>query len=245
MLEPRAAYPLWAARYPARPHNPLMRVEQDAVSSLIATASPSRALDVGTGTGRNLPLLVAAGARLVVGTDLSMAMLGRQRGRAPLVCADACRLPFRAGAFDLVVASLMVGDLADLAGWTREMARLLAPGGRLVYSDFHPVWTVEGWRRTFDAADGRRIEVTYHPHEIDDHLRVLDAHGLDVRTVHEPSLPRPRRRLFRRSARAPVLVVFDAVRRVDGAGARGATGSDGARGFSDPNGARGFSRAIP
>ncbi|MGE5245798.1 MAG: class I SAM-dependent methyltransferase [Betaproteobacteria bacterium] len=221
VLEPRDAYALWAERYPARPHNPLMRVEQDAVASLIGNVSPARALDVGTGTGRNLPLLAAAGARLVVGADLSMAMLNRHGRGAKVVCADAYRLPFPSGAFDLITASLMVGDIDDLPVWTSEMARLLAPGGRLVYSDFHPLWSAEGWRRTFDAADGRRFEVSYHPHEIDDHLQALDARGFDVLTFREPRLSRP----GRRRPSVPVLVVFGAVRRAD-------SRADGARGFS-------------
>ena len=34
------------------------------------------------------------------------------------------------------------------------MARVLAAGGHLVYSDFHPSWAQRGWSRTFRAADG-------------------------------------------------------------------------------------------
>ena len=95
----------------------------------------------------------------MVGVDFSLAMLARradlveQRFLAlrtshvalkpcatSCVCADACRLPFRRGTFDLINASLMVGDVPDLAGWCREMARALSVGGHLVYSDFHPSW---------------------------------------------------------------------------------------------------------
>src|SRR5438270_9524174 len=79
-LGPRAAYDLWADTYPAVAHNPLMRVEQEAVEPLLAKLHATRALDVGTGSGRYLPLLHATGARFVLGVDVSIAMLARGAG---------------------------------------------------------------------------------------------------------------------------------------------------------------------
>ena len=55
----RTRYELWADTYPAVAHNPLMRVEQAVVAPLLAQLRAARALDVGTGTGRYLPLLQA------------------------------------------------------------------------------------------------------------------------------------------------------------------------------------------
>ena len=68
-------YARWAPLYPPRPHNALMEVESKVVASLFRAIGPRRALDVGTGTGRNLALLEAAGARSAIGVDLSTAML--------------------------------------------------------------------------------------------------------------------------------------------------------------------------
>src|SRR5262245_58411068 len=93
-LAPRDGYALWAENYPARPHNPLMETERSVVAPIIASLSPRRALDVGTGTGRYLPFLESAGARTIVGLDMSLAMLGHNECGRPRVCADACRLPF-------------------------------------------------------------------------------------------------------------------------------------------------------
>ena len=188
-LPSHEAYAIWAETYPPVPHNPLMRLEQSILAPMIADCSPHVALDVGTGTGRYLPVLCEAGATLVVGLDLSPAMLGRQAAEARRVCADACALPFGHGRFDLVCSSLMAGDLADLGAWVREAARVLAPGGHLLYSDFHPEWSRHGWRRTFTAADGRALELSYVPHGIDDHLQHCDEAGLQVRTIREPRLP--------------------------------------------------------
>ena len=98
----REAYELWAATYPPVAHNPLMRVEQAAVEALLARIRATRALDVGTGSGRYVPLLKATGASAVLGLDFSLAMLRRGNGEPGRVCGDACRLPFSRGAFDLI-----------------------------------------------------------------------------------------------------------------------------------------------
>ena len=209
MVLAREGYALWAETYPPWPHNPLMRAEQLAVEPIISAAAaasaPARALDVGTGTGRYLPLLASAGARLVVGLDLSLPMLRRKAYGLPRVCADACRLPFPGASFDLICSSLMVGDLEDLGAWLGEVTRVLAPGGHLVYSDFHPSWAAERWRRTFRTADGRLFELSYFPHAIDEHLALLAQAPFVVRAIREPRLA---------GRKTPVVVVFHAVKPV-------------------------------
>jgi malonyl-CoA O-methyltransferase len=213
MLPAQDAYALWADTYPPRPHNPLMQAEQAVLEPTIALVAASlrradphstrRALDLGTGTGRYIPLLQPVGVRLTVGVDLSMAMLARQADGHPRVCSDAVRLPFVDLAFDLVCSSLMAGDVQRLDSWLAEAARVLAPGGHLVYSDFHPSWAAERWRRTFRTADGRLIELPYFPHAIDDHLQLLERASLGVRTIREPRI---------QGRRGPVVVVFHAVK---------------------------------
>jgi malonyl-CoA O-methyltransferase len=203
LLPTPEAYALWADTYPPWPHNPLMRSEHAVVAALIAAARPRRALDAGTGTGRLLPLLHAAGARVVIGLDLSMTMLQHRADAVPRVCANASTMPFAPGAFDLVCSSLMAGDVEDLGTWIKEAARVLAPGGHLVYSDFHQAWSQEGWRRTFITGDGRQIQLAYFPHAMDEHLTRLEQASLSVRAIREPRLP---------GRTAPGVVVFHAVK---------------------------------
>jgi malonyl-CoA O-methyltransferase len=214
LLAPREAYDLWAETYPAIAHNPLMRAEQDVVEPLLSQLRAVRALDVGTGSGRYIPALHATGARLVLGVDFSLAMLAR--GTGGRVCADACRLPVRRGAFDVINASLMVGDVGDLDGWMHEMARALATGGHLVYSDFHPSWAQHGWSRTFRTAAGALHDVSFHAHTVDEHLAALERAGLRVRAIREPRFKDeadPAVKAFRRRWGNPqVIVVFHAVK---------------------------------
>jgi ubiquinone/menaquinone biosynthesis C-methylase UbiE len=178
-----------------------MAAEQSVVEPIVRAAKPRRALDIGTGTGRGLALLAEAGARTSVGVDLSMAMLRRCTAAGPCVCGDACCLPFKDASFDVVSSSLMVGDVMDVSVWIREATRVLARGGTLVYSDFHPSWTERGWTRTFRTAAGDLVEAAFHPHTIDQHLRGLEDAGLEVRAIREPRAEgRP----------APVVAVFHA-----------------------------------
>jgi len=202
LLEPDRGYALWAETYPPRAHNELMRVEQTAMEALWKRLPVERALDLGTGTGRNLERLAEEGA-VRFGLDRSTAMLKRADATgAPLLCGDAEALPFAAGAFDLVLASLMAGDLPDLSRFTREAARVLRRGGSLVYSDFHPSWAERSWERTFESADGRKWRLAYHSHTLDDHRAALDGAAFETVAVEEPLL-----------GGVPVLVVLRAFKR--------------------------------
>jgi ubiquinone/menaquinone biosynthesis C-methylase UbiE len=91
-----------------------------------------RALDLGCGTGRNLPLY--APAVRAIGLDPSLDALRRARRRAPatpLVQGRAEALPFRDGCFDTVVSGLVLCSVHDPTAALAEVRRVLRPGGAL------------------------------------------------------------------------------------------------------------------
>ena len=100
---------------------------------------PGDMLDVGMGAGRLCAELVERGWT-VSGVDLSPVMVEAARQRLPGIAERLCvgsidRLPFGDGTFDAVAATgVLEYATDDLAGATRELARVLRPAGRAVVS---------------------------------------------------------------------------------------------------------------
>jgi ubiquinone/menaquinone biosynthesis C-methylase UbiE len=120
----------------------LMRLIYRLFVNDLARALPpgARLVDVGTGPGYLLGYLAQARADLKLwGLDFSDDMLRRAKPRqaalVPLaavhwVVANACHLPFPAGAFDHVVATFSFHIWPCPATGLQELKRVLAPGGQ-------------------------------------------------------------------------------------------------------------------
>jgi demethylmenaquinone methyltransferase/2-methoxy-6-polyprenyl-1,4-benzoquinol methylase len=92
--------------------------------------SGSRVLDLACGTGDLCREVTAVGMR-PVGMDLSLGMLAAARTGAPLVQADALRLPVADGEIDGVTCGFALRNLVALEPFFAELARVVRPGGRI------------------------------------------------------------------------------------------------------------------
>lgn len=109
---------------------------------LAAPQSTDHALDVSTGGGHTALALALLVGRMVA-SDLTPRMLAAARAHinaqgaanVDYVIADAERLPFLDETFDLVTVRIAPHHYPDAARATREMARVLKRGGRLVLID--------------------------------------------------------------------------------------------------------------
>ncbi|HEY7889391.1 MAG TPA: class I SAM-dependent methyltransferase [Steroidobacteraceae bacterium] len=192
-------YERWAESYPPVSHNPLMRAEQEAMRRLWPAMTARRVLDLACGSGRYARLLAAAGAATVLALDQSAQML-RQVDCATAVQGSMTGLPFGSGSFDAVVCGLAVGHAPDLEAWMREVARVLTPGGVLVYSDFHPQAAAAGHARRFRDSKGGIHSVPHHLHAVGAHRRAAAAAGLTVEAMAEVRVGIELREVFPGSA---------------------------------------------
>jgi demethylmenaquinone methyltransferase / 2-methoxy-6-polyprenyl-1,4-benzoquinol methylase len=96
----------------------------------LALPPGSRVLDLAAGTGDLCRDLTVAGHR-PIGVDLSFGMLAAARTSAPLVHADALRLPVPDGAADGVTCGFALRNFVDLGAFLAEVGRVVRPGGRI------------------------------------------------------------------------------------------------------------------
>lgn len=101
-----------------------------------------RVLEIGIGTGLNLPFYDAGRVQELVGVEPSLRMhrLVLKRSRAArlpveIVGITAERLPLADAAFDTVVSTYTLCTIPDPVAALREVRRVLAPGGRLLFSE--------------------------------------------------------------------------------------------------------------
>jgi ubiquinone/menaquinone biosynthesis C-methylase UbiE len=179
-----AAYERWAPLYPPVPHNPLMRAEQQAMVERWPDVAGKRALDLACGTGRYSRLLAEADAAEIVALDFCAPML--QQVSAPVrVCANMMHLPFINGAFEVVISGLALGHAAAIRPWMVEVARVLRPGGTLLYSDFHPEAARAGLTRSFKDAHNRTCTVPHRCYDLGSQRDTAAAANLRIDSVDE------------------------------------------------------------
>lgn len=136
--------------------------------------SPLAILDLGAGTGHASRALKRRYPKsLTVAVDIAPGMLARAKlqsrwlRRFERVRADAYSLPFRDASFDLVFSSLMLQWCDDLDTVFAEIARVLKPGGALLFSTFGP-GTLGELREAWGASDapGNHVNHFFDPHAI-------------------------------------------------------------------------------
>lgn len=179
----RQGYDLWAATYDRTP-NPLVALDRRYAIAHLNPRTGERVLDAGCGTGVNLRTISQAGAASV-GVDFSFGMLRMAKlsvPRAMLAQADLNReLPLRRATFDALLCSLVSEHLTNLSTFFGETFAVLKPGGRLVFSAFHPEIARAGVEANFEQ-DGVEYRLGAEPYSIDDYLgRMEDAGFHDVR----------------------------------------------------------------
>lgn len=122
---------------------------------LLVPQAQGRVLEVGMGTGRNLPFYDRQRVSFVVGVDPAMQMhrLAQRRSRqagiaVELMGLSAEHLPATDASFDTVVCTYTLCSIPDPLQALHEMRRVLVPGGRLLFCEHGraPDETVRRWQ---------------------------------------------------------------------------------------------------
>jgi SAM-dependent methyltransferase len=205
-----------------------------------------RALDLGCGAGQLAHHLAEAGAADVLAIDVSERMLDLARAERshPRVtyrreAIEDVALP--PDCLDLVVSSLAVHYVEDYAALMRRIADWLVPGGTLVFSTEHPIYTARlpdlgwvldnqgrriGWSIDHYADEGARHEqwfvegVRKYHRTISSLLNGLIRAGLRVDAVLEPAPSAERLSVRPQDAderRRPMFILIRATRERDSA----------------------------
>ncbi|ANN17740.1 methyltransferase [Amycolatopsis orientalis] len=195
-------YDTFAEAYAAENESSLVNAyyTRPAILDLAGEVSGRRILDAGCGAGPLFEALRDRGA-LMTGFDASTKMVELARKRlgpdADLRVADLAEpLPYPDGAFDDVIAALVLHYLEDWSAPLAEIRRVLKPGGRLIMAVNHPIifkllYPEADYFATVKWADeyifsGQKAVLTYWHRPLHAMTDAFTAAGFRTAVVSEP-----------------------------------------------------------
>lgn len=153
-IKPSKAYDLWAADYDHQTDNPLIFLDELVFNLLITPINIEHKtiVDIGCGTGRHWPMLLAKKPLQIIGCDVSKEMLDKLTGKYPQAktyLTDGVSLKqIRDKSCDLIICNLALGYIKDLSRTFGEWHRILKSQGEIIITDFHPAALTSGGNRT-------------------------------------------------------------------------------------------------
>jgi ubiquinone/menaquinone biosynthesis C-methylase UbiE len=166
----------------------------DVRRELLADAS-GRVIEIGSGTGVNLQHYPRTIGELVC-TEPEEPMARRLRSKAAetelpvrIVEAGAEELPFEDDTFDTAVATLVLCTVRDPAAALTELARVLKPGGRLIFIE-HVRATDPGLAKWQDRLHPLWVRFGHGCHCNRPTLDTIEASPLEVETYQRGKIPK-------------------------------------------------------
>ena len=170
-------------------------------------AAEGRVLEIGIGSGLNLPLY-GPNVRSVVGLEPSpeLMRMARERGRAASTSiefleASAEAIPLDGGSVDAVVTTWTLCTIPDATGALTEMRRVLKPDGALLFVEHGraPEPGVARWQDRLDPLWSRIAGGCHLNRKIDG---LISASGFRIDALRNARLPGPRTHTFLYEGRA-------------------------------------------
>lgn len=168
--------------------------EWQAVRRLVGTAG-GRALDIGAGRGISSFALAKDGWAVtalepddsaVVGAGAIRSLAADSALRIDVVQQWGEQLPFATDSFDLVHCRQVLHHARDLGRFCAEVARVLAPGGRLIATREHVLTKREDLPRFLDAHPLHRLYGGESAYTLDEYTSAMAVAGLRVELILNP-----------------------------------------------------------
>jgi ubiquinone/menaquinone biosynthesis C-methylase UbiE len=192
------------------PHLLHLAMRQEALVPFrerVIGAAQGRVLEIGIGSGLNLPLYGPA-ARTVIGLEPSPELLRMARIRAAgasvpveLLEASAETVPLEDHSIDTVVTTWTLCTIPDASRALAEMRRVLKPGGSLLFVEHGraPEPSVARWQDRLDPLWRRAAGGCHLNRKIDD---LISGSGFRIDALANARLPGPRTHTFLYEGRA-------------------------------------------
>jgi ubiquinone/menaquinone biosynthesis C-methylase UbiE len=163
VTNPEQAYDLWASSYDVQPHNLVLALDDALFRDMLAGLDirDKKLLDIGCGTGRHWQLLLDKEPARLSGYDISERMLTLLRQKFPAANVhktDDHHLEEPPESCDLIISTLALAHMPDALAVLEEWCRVLAPGGDIILTDYHPQALEKGADRTF-RHEGKLVTV--------------------------------------------------------------------------------------
>jgi ubiquinone/menaquinone biosynthesis C-methylase UbiE len=176
----------------------------DTYRRAVVPAAAGRVLEVGVGSGLNLPLY-GEQTQFVCGLDPSpelLAKAGRRaasaRVRAALALGSATSIPLGDGAVDTVVMTWTLCSIPDPLAALHEIRRVLRPGGRLLFVEhgLAPEAGVARWQRRLTPLWRHLAGGCHLDRKVDDLVRTAGFTLSELHTEYAEG-PRPMTYMYR------------------------------------------------
>jgi ubiquinone/menaquinone biosynthesis C-methylase UbiE len=171
-INPHEAYNLWAAAYDNQQDNLMLDLDEMVFSHLLQEMDieEKQVADIGCGTGRHWPKIIAKAPGRLIGYDVSEEMLKKLKHKFPYTESNLLKdnklADLEDESCDLLCSTLTIAHIPDVQSTLTEWNRVLKNGGDMIITDYHPVILQKGGRRTF-FHDGKLVSIRNYIHPVD------------------------------------------------------------------------------
>ncbi len=152
----------------------------------VVPSASGRVLEIGVGAGANMPFYTSRASQ-IIGLDPSEALLRISAGAqgdisSRLIAGSAEAIPLDARSIDTIISTWTMCSIPDISAALREMARVLKPGGRLLFVEHGSApGPVVAWMQNKMTPIWRRIGGGCHLNRPID--RLIEANGWRIEKI--------------------------------------------------------------